>query len=126
MENKINTTNNNINFGNLYIRKGIFRFNKTYKFNNKAFSMVKVPIEELAKDVDIFVRYRNFGTKGFDIKVGKATKSLKERFFQNYSKETLRPDDLYFSKDCLPDLLLDKTKRAKDYFLNFKNYLTND
>lgn len=124
MDNNINIKNN-INFGNLYVKKGLFRFNKTYKYNNDIFNITNENIKALANDVDIIIRYRNFGKKGFDIKVGEVIDSPIKRFFKNdYIKETIRPEDLYFKNIKTAEFLINKVKETKDYFMSFKDYLT--
>lgn len=121
-------SNKNLNFGELYIKKGFIK-NKTYRYNDGIFELARKQIEELAKNVDIFIKYKNLKTKGFDIKIYDKIESPIKRYL-NYLfscsvlKEKIRPEDLFLSKENPTDLLIEKVKTVKENFKKFHDYIT--
>jgi len=128
MENSIGIKKTeNINFGQLYLKKGFLK-NNTYKYNDDILNLAKITLEDMAKDVDIVIKYRNLRTKGFDITVSDKIKSpIKRFFYKNFScnllKEKIRPEDLYNSSEGPTDLLVRKVKETKEEFKNFYDYI---
>lgn len=122
-----NMSNNDTNFKRLYMpkTKGVLSLKNTY--NSVLFDWVREPLEEMAQDVDIYVRPRGLFNRSFDIKVGRVEKSPLKRFFgfigETINKKLKEKDKVNFN-GTLAELILSKTKEAKEEFIGFQDYLT--
>ena len=122
-----NMSNNNTNFKRLYMpkTKGVLSLKNTY--NSVLFDWVREPLEEMAQDVDIYVRPRGLFNRSFDIKVGQVVKSPIRRFFgfigETINKKLNHNDKMEFN-GTMAEMILEKTKEAKEEFIGFRDYLT--
>lgn len=111
-------TNNNTNFKALYLHKGC-RLGKTYKYNDGIVEFATNSLKNLAKDVDIHIRYRNILENGFDITVSKIVNSPLKRFLWIIGGNTfrsIRPEDC--PNNSVVDTLIRNAEGAKEDFFN--------
>lgn len=124
---QINLNSAEMSFGGLYVHKGLGLGRGAYRFNNDMVEFIRPKLKQMAKDsnVDIHVKCRNVLHKGFDIAIGKVETSPIKRFLSYLSadKTKLRELDIIGVQN-VPDLLLNTIEEAKDYFVNFREYLT--
>ena len=123
---QVNMNNNNPNFGVLYVHKGL-PIGKTYRTNECIMGLAEESIKNSAKDADVHIFFRNFLTKGFDIKVGNIVDSPVKRFFHIFGiteDRKIRPN--MFTEKSAPDLLVEEVFDAKDSYHKFKKYNNSD
>lgn len=124
MNTNLDLNTGNPNFKALYMTKP---YRLSGLKNMEIFDIVREPLKDIAKDVDIYVKANGFFDDGYTIKVGKVTKSPLKRFFGligDTINKTLKYDDRMCFNGNISDLILSTAQKAKEEYLNFKDYLT--
>jgi len=120
---QVNMNSNNPDFGTLYVHRGL-RLGKTYKTNDFIMGLAEESIKNYATDADVHIFFKNFLTKGFDIKVGDTVSSPIKRFFHIFGTtedRKIRPN--MFTRKSVPNLLVEEVIDAKDSYYKFKDYI---
>lgn len=87
-------------------------------------NFIKPNVEQLADNVDIYIKPKKFSNLGIDIIVSKVTKSPLKRLFGliGYNvKQEIWPDEI-LQNDSKADLIIDRIKYAKQEYSRYKDY----
>jgi len=123
---QVNITNDkcNIGFQAMYVNKKRSLCRGANWHYSELINFIKPNVEQLADNVDIYIKPKKFSNLGIDIIVSKVTKSPLKRLFGliGYNvKQEIWPDEI-LQNDSKADLIIDRIKYAKQEYSRYKDY----